>query len=41
MRMDELLVWLGWLGQVVRSYVASAASQKAKSAKRPLPQGKE
>jgi hypothetical protein len=41
MRMNELLAWLGWLGQVVRAYVASATCSKAKSPKRPLPQGEE
>jgi hypothetical protein len=31
--MDELLAWLGWLGQIVRGYVVSAAFSKSKTSK--------
>jgi hypothetical protein len=41
MRIDELLAWLGWLGQVVRGYVASATCTKAKLPKKPLAEGEE
>jgi hypothetical protein len=33
MRMDKLVAWLGWLGQVVRGCVASAAYSRAKAGK--------
>ncbi|HLH52606.1 MAG TPA: hypothetical protein VKY92_03230 [Verrucomicrobiae bacterium] len=37
MRLDELMAWLGWLGQVVRGYVASAAHLRAQAVKRSEP----